>query len=210
MVAPADVTPTPQHGRFTLADIFRTAAQPPTPPRLTPPNRLRAEALAMSCLAGLASERAFAPLAGRCRVAAHEAAHAVADYFIGADVTKVSIIPPDAVVAGYVLHVGTEFRDSIPIPGRTFVSSDERMALLMLRLGAPDANWKKLRALMRIARHRADDLVAMHKPVIQALADRLLQIGTMDGAEARAVIEAAIRARGLARLKELGVATRDV
>ena len=133
----------------------------------------------------------------------------MADYIIGSNISMVSIIPPDAVVAGYVLHVGTEFRDSIPIPGRTFVSSDERMALLMLRLGAPDANWKKLRALMRIARHRADDLVAMHKPVIQALADRLLQVGTMDGAEARAVIETALRARGLARLKELGIATQD-
>ncbi len=163
----------------------------------------------MSCLAGLASERAFAPLAGRCRVAAHEAAHALADYFIGADVTKVSIVAPDAVVAGYVLHAGIEFRDAITIPGRTFVTSDERLALLMLRLGVPDARWERLRAMMRIARRRADDLVALHKPVIQALADRLLVAGTLDGTQARAVIEAAIRARGLARLRELGVAAQD-
>ena len=207
MVAPADVTPVPERRRITLDDLFRTAAPPPTPPVLTPPSRLRAEALAMSCLAGAASERAFWPLIGRCRIAAHEAGHAVADYFIGAHASMVSIIPPDTVVAGYVLHAGTDFGDSITIPGRSFVTSDERLALLMLRLGVPDANWKRLRALMRIARRRADDLVQLHKPVIQALADRLLRVGTMDGAEARAVIEAAIRARGLARLKELGIAT---
>jgi len=83
------------------------------------------------------------------------------------------------------------------------------LALLMPRLGAPDANWKKLRALIWVARRRADDLVAMHKPAIRALADCLLQVGTMDGAQARAVIEAAIRARGLARLQELGVDTPE-
>lgn len=156
----------------------------------------------MSFLAGEAAERAFFPLCGRYRVAVHEAGHCVADYFTNVPINRVSIVPPDDVVAGYVLGAGADnYASSIRIPSRSFVSSDRRGALLMLRLGCPAANWRKLRALMRIVRRRADELIEFHKPVINSLADRLLQVAEMTGDDVRTTIEVAMRAQGLARCR---------
>ncbi len=202
-MAPTDRMPPPQKRFTTLADVLRTAAPLPTQPSLTPRDRLKSEAAAMSFLAGEAAERAFFPLCGRYRVAVHEAGHCCADYFTNVPINRVSIVPPDDVVAGYVLGAGAEdYASAIIIPSRSFVSSDRRGALLMLRLGDPSANWKKLRALMGIVQRRADELVGFHRSVISALADRLLQVAEMTGDDVRTSIEAAMRAQGLARCRD--------
>lgn len=168
-------------------------------------NRLKAEAAAMSFLAGRAAERVFWSACGPYGLAVHEAAHCVAHYFTGTNATHVSIIPPDAATAGYVLTGAKDYQSCIPVPRRSFLTSDQRCALLMLYLGDPAANWKKLLARMRIVRRRADEFVRFHSSEISALADCLLVQKEMGATEISGAIESAQQAAGRARLRELGI-----
>ncbi|MGD0870248.1 MAG: hypothetical protein ABSB88_11895 [Bryobacteraceae bacterium] len=189
------------------AAILQTA--PPAPPTsLTPRSQLLAEKYAVIALAGAAAERAFWPLLGLYRVACHEAAHAVAGYVLSEDPPSsyISILPPDGQTLGYVLSGAKDFASSIRVPTRTYVTSDERQALLTLRLGLPSADWRKIRAYMRICRRRASELVGENSVLITALANHLLKMKTVDGAaEIRAILEGARRTQALERLRQLGV-----
>jgi len=195
--------------RDRLWAAIRKTAPPAPPTSLTPQSQLKAEKMATVVFAGAAAERHFWPVAGLFRVAVHECAHAVAGYVLGEDPppSYITILSPDGgKTLGYVLTGAADFASSIRVPPRTYVTSDERQVLVTLRLGSPSADWRALRAYMKICRRRASELVSENRAVISALVDHLLEVRTMDGAEEiRATIEAIRRTQGLARLRQLGV-----
>lgn len=160
---------------------------------LAPGKQLQAaQDAAMALLAGRAAEREFWPLCGLFATAVHEASHALAGHLTGSPVSRASIAAPDSVTAGYVLHGAKDYESTIRIPARSFASSDQRQALLMLHLGEPGAGWRRYRARMKEAKFGATDFVRRHHWEIGVLADRLLKAGTLEAAEIRETIESAM------------------
>jgi hypothetical protein len=144
-------------------------------------------------LCGRAAERLFWPLCGRYAVAVHESAHAVCGHVAGAHASRVSIAAPDSVTAGYMLGSGVEkYEDAMRIPGRTFVASDLRGALVLLYMGEPGAGWRQHRARMKAAERGAAEFVKVHHWPITVLAERLLKAGELGASEIRATVEAAM------------------
>jgi len=127
----------------------------------------------------------------------------MAAYFSNSPASHVSIIPPDVATGGYMLTKAVSYESAIHVRGTSLISSDQRAALLSLYMANTKAGWKKLLGRMRIARRRADEFVRDYAPIISALADRLLVDKELDANQIRETIEAAIRERNLARLREL-------
>jgi hypothetical protein len=161
---------------------------------LTPSSQLQqAESGALMLLCGRAAERLFWPLCGRYAVAVHEGAHAVCGYVAGAHASRVSIVAPDSVTAGYMLGSGVEnYAGAIRVPGRTFVASDLRGALVLLYMGEPGARWQQYRARMKAAKRGAAEFVRRYHWPIAVLAERLLKAGELGGSEIRETIEGAM------------------
>ena len=178
---------------------------------MTPREQLRADANALGLCAGMAAEHKLGPFSD-CRraVAIHEAAHAVAGHFVSNPTTFISISSPpsDPQVAGYVLTGAPDFEScTIKIPHRTYITRDERQALVTFYIADHAATWKVFRARMKLARRRAEEFVVDHAFVIRTLADHLLVVGEMGEEDIRLFIASTfrevLRARAVDRLKEL-------
>ncbi len=172
---------------------------------------LQCEAAVIKFLAGTEAQR-LEPLADQKRqLALHESGHCVLGAFFGSPATRVIITPPRGAapgVAGATTHSesGT-FDRMVFVPWRGRLSSDQRSALLFIRLGDLHAGWRLVLGRYRVLRQRTRDAVQQHRGVIVALADRLLELGEMDAEQIRSTIEDATRAAGAARLKYLLGAT---
>ena len=129
------------------------------------------------------------------RLALHEAAHSVAAWRLGRVIAAV-VIRSDGTGQTTLVPRGVETSDA---PNGRRELSDGRMAVAIAWTLRADR--KAARELLRVRRHEARLHAHADGDFIQAVADRLLDVGSLTGLEVEHVIHETLRARWARKLE---------